>query len=28
MNVDWEVALNDRLPLEKRKLKVAYIPVT
>jgi hypothetical protein len=28
LNVDWAVALNDRLPLEKRKLNVAYIPVT
>ena len=28
MNVDWSVMLNDRLPLHKRKLNVAYIPVT
>jgi hypothetical protein len=28
MNVDWNVLLNDRLPLSKRKLNVAYIPVT
>jgi len=28
MNVDWSVLLNDRLPLDKRKLNVAYIPVT
>ena len=28
LNVDWTVALNDRLPLEQRKLNVAYIPVT
>jgi hypothetical protein len=28
LNVDWRVALNDRLPLDKRKLNVAYIPVT
>ena len=28
INVDWRVALNDRLPLDKRKLNVAYIPVT
>jgi hypothetical protein len=28
MNVNWSVALNDRLPPEKRKLNVAYIPVT
>ena len=27
LNVDWNVLLNDRLP-EKRKLNVAYIPVT
>jgi hypothetical protein len=27
-NVDWTVALNDRLPLDRRKLNVAYIPVT
>ena len=27
-NVDWTVALNDRLPLDQRKLNVAYIPVT
>ncbi|HET9793411.1 MAG TPA: ABC transporter substrate-binding protein [Thermoanaerobaculia bacterium] len=28
MNFDWSAALNDRLPPEKRKLNVAYIPVT
>jgi NitT/TauT family transport system substrate-binding protein len=28
LNVDWSAALNDRLPLAKRKLNVAYIPVT
>ena len=28
MNVNWDVVLNDRLPLDKRKLNVAYIPVT
>ena len=28
INVDWSAALNDRLPREKRKLNVAYIPVT
>jgi len=28
LNVDWRAALNDRLPFEKRKLNVAYIPVT
>lgn len=28
MNVDWNVALNERRPLDKRKLNVAYIPVT
>ena len=28
LNVDWNVLLNDRLPIEKRKLNVAYIPVT
>ena len=28
LNVDWKAALNDRLPREKRKLNVAYIPVT
>jgi len=28
INVDWKAALNDRLPREKRKLNVAYIPVT
>lgn len=27
-NVDWASVLNDRLPLDKRKLNVAYIPVT
>jgi hypothetical protein len=28
LNVDWNVMLNDRLPVDKRKLNVAYIPVT
>ncbi len=28
LNVDWNVLLNDRLPIGKRKLNVAYIPVT
>ena len=28
LNVDWNVLLNDRLPIAKRKLNVAYIPVT
>ena len=28
LNVDWSAALNDRLPLARRKLNVAYIPVT
>jgi len=28
LNVNWAVVLNDRLPLDKRKLNVAYIPVT
>lgn len=27
-NVNWSVILNDRQPLDKRKLNVAYIPVT
>lgn len=28
LNVEWAVLLNDRKPLDKRKLNVAYIPVT
>jgi hypothetical protein len=28
LNVDWNVLLNDRLPIARRKLNVAYIPVT
>lgn len=28
LNVDWNVLLNDRLPIGERKLNVAYIPVT
>ncbi|HKO57726.1 MAG TPA: hypothetical protein VJ276_17800 [Thermoanaerobaculia bacterium] len=28
LNVNWKVLLNDRLPEDKRKLNVAYIPVT
>lgn len=28
LNVNWGVLINDRLPEAKRKLNVAYIPVT
>ena len=28
LNFDWSAVLNDRLPEDKRKLNVAYIPVT
>lgn len=28
LNVDWSSLLNDRLAPERRKLNVAYIPVT
>jgi NitT/TauT family transport system substrate-binding protein len=28
LNVNWSSVVNDRLPAEKRKLNVAYIPVT
>lgn len=28
LNVDWSALINERLPVEKRKLNVAYIPVT
>ena len=28
LNIDWKVVLNERLPLDQRKLNVAYIPVT
>ncbi len=28
LNVDWAVLVNDRLPAAKRKLNVAYIPVS
>jgi len=28
LNFNWSVLLNDRLPEKKRKLNVAYIPVT
>lgn len=28
LNVNWPEVFNDRLPLEQRKLNVAYIPVT
>jgi NitT/TauT family transport system substrate-binding protein len=28
LNVNWAVLMNDRLPVAKRKLNVAYIPVT
>jgi hypothetical protein len=28
LNLDWSSVLNDRLPEDRRKLNVAYIPVT
>lgn len=28
LNVDWSAVLNDRLPIDQRRLNVAYIPVT
>ena len=28
LNADWSALLNDRLPPGKRKLVVAYLPVT
>jgi hypothetical protein len=28
LNVNWDVLMNDRLPEARRKLNVAYIPVT
>jgi hypothetical protein len=28
LNFDWSPVMNDRLPVDKRKLSVAYIPVT
>jgi putative salt-induced outer membrane protein YdiY len=28
LNVDWSVLMNDRMPEGKRKLNLAYIPVT
>jgi NitT/TauT family transport system substrate-binding protein len=28
LNINWLALLNDRLPPEKRRLNVAYIPVT
>jgi NitT/TauT family transport system substrate-binding protein len=28
LNVNWAAVLNDRVPIEKRKITVAYIPVT
>ena len=28
LNVNWLVLMNDRLPMARRKLNVAYIPVT
>ncbi len=28
LNLNWSVLLNDRLPEDKRKIYVAYIPVT
>ena len=28
LNVDWSSFMNDRLPEDRRKLIVAYIPVT
>ena len=27
-NVEWDVLLNERLPMKERKLNIAYIPVT
>ncbi|HUO84241.1 MAG TPA: hypothetical protein VM534_03920 [Thermoanaerobaculia bacterium] len=27
-NVDWSVVMNSLVPLDQRKLNVAYIPVT
>ena len=28
LNFNWQVLLNERLPEDKRRLNVAYIPVT
>jgi len=28
LNVNWSILMNDRMPEGKRKLNVAYIPVT
>ena len=28
LNVNWQFIMNDRLPVEQRKLNVGYIPVT
>lgn len=28
LNVNWSSVLNEHLPAERRKLNVAYIPVT
>src|SRR6201999_1187854 len=28
LNVNWAVVMNDRLPIEKKKVTVAYLPVT
>src|SRR6266498_1463089 len=28
LNIDWTSLLNDRLPEDKRRLNIAYIPVT
>ena len=28
LNFDWSVVINDRLPENKRKFNVAFIPVT
>jgi hypothetical protein len=28
LNLDWSVLMNDRMPEDKRKLYMAYIPVT
>jgi len=28
LNFDWSAVVNDRLPEDKRKFNVAYIPVT
>ena len=28
LNFDWSVVMNERLPEDKRKINVAFIPVT